>query len=198
MKHGQRSRALAPDPNHSLFKFKLSFTPTAPHKEITTQTWYSFDYLHERALFPAGLNKEMRIYWKQLLARCWQSAEAYEAIKWLRPHAKGCILDLYLPNWPGYTEKLKYIENTSGWAVLETAIKDSGYEDFCFKLVESTHPRQPSNSPGKNDFKNYFGFQYLQRNNYILENLHKQKIIKIDIYDNLMYHSENHLYTLQK
>lgn len=194
----KRLRALAPDPNQSLFKFKLSFSADGANQAVTTQTWYSFDYQHERALFPAGLSKQMRDYWKHLLARCWQQPQVYETIKWLRPHTHGPILELYLPNWPGFTDKLKFIENTNGWTHLETAVKDSGFEDFCFKLVESKHPRQPSNSPGKNDFTTYFGFQYLTRNNYIIENLHNGKLIKIDIYDNLMYHSENHLHTIVK
>ncbi|WP_147300436.1 hypothetical protein [Dyadobacter luteus] len=198
MKHKSRVRALTPDPNQSLFKFKLSFSPSGGHNAISTQTWYSFDYIHEREVFPAGLSKQMRDYWKHLLASCWKSTDLYETLKWLRPHSQQHILELYLPNWPGFTDKLKLIENTIGWTELETAVKHSGYEDFCFKLVGSKHPRQPSNSPGRNDFTAYYGFQYLQRNNYILENLHNGKLIKIDIYDNLMYHSENHLYTFTK
>jgi hypothetical protein len=191
-----RSRAHPPDPNESLFKFKLTFASTDKTQAPTVQTWYSYDYLDERGLFPKGLSKQMRACWKQLLDDCWKNAQLYETVKWLRPVADEQSLHLYLPNWSGYLSKLKLVEDTLGWSALESAVKNAGYDDFLFRSVQASHPRQPSDSPGRKDFTSFYGFQYLQRNNFIVDSLHCGKIIKIDIYDNLMYHTENHLHTL--
>jgi hypothetical protein len=191
-----KGRALRPDPNKSLFKFKLTWAILPDGTQPKSQTWYSYDYSCERQMFPEGLNKELRFQWKKLLQDCWKNPELYEHIKWLRPHVQESILQLYLPNWPGYLDIIRKIEMIYGWVELSNAVKTSGFTDFCFQAVKPVHPRQPGNSPGRKDYTQYYGFKYLHRNDFIIKNLDTGKLLKVDVYDNLMYHSENYLYSL--
>ena len=192
----QRSRALRPDPNTSLFKFKLSWADGQSPPGITTQTWYSYDYSAERAAFPCGLDKELRQHWKKLLALCWKHEELYAFVKWLRPYAQGDRLALYLPNWPELTEMMPQLESRYGWGLLESYGKGCGFARMSFRTVSRAHPRQPGHSPGRTDFRQFYGFGYFQRNHFILSSLASGRLLKVDIYDNLMYHSENYLDTL--
>lgn len=191
-----RSRALRPDPNLSLFKFKLSWAGELSPAEIKTQTWYSYDYSTERAAFPCGLDKDLRIHWKQFLGLCWKHDELYEFVKWLRPHVNKGRLDLYLPNWPEIPDMLPVLENKYGWNMLESYCQSCGFTGLSFQTINRSHPRQAGHSPGRTDFSRFYGFGYFQRNNFILSSLACGKLLKVDVYDNLMYHSENYLFTL--
>jgi hypothetical protein len=191
-----KGRALPPDPNRSLFKFKLTWLPDADGNQKKSETWYSYDYLIERESFPEGIQKDLRMQWKQLLANIWKHEELYEFVKWLRPHNKDDTLLLYMPNWPEIYESVKMIETKYGWGVLENYVHMVGFNDFALQSVDRSHPRQAGTSPGRVDFKQYYGFKYVHRNDFIVTNLAMGKLIKVDVYDNLMYHSENHLHTL--
>ncbi|MCE7061230.1 hypothetical protein [Dyadobacter sp. CY343] len=191
-----KGRALPPDPNRSLFKFKLTWLPEPNGYQKKTETWYSYDYGIERETFPEGLDKNLRAQWKQLLALCWKHEELYEFVKWLRPHNKDDDLLLYMPNWPEINEALQMVESKYGWGLFEAYTHTCGFNDFSFLSVERSHPRQAGNSPGRVDFRQFYGFKYVHRNDFIVTNLAMGKLVKVDIYDNLMYHSENHLHTL--
>jgi len=191
-----KGRALPPDPNRSLFKFKLTWLPEPDGSQKKSETWYSYDYGMEREMFPEGIDKELRMQWKQLLAALWKHDELYEYIKWLRPHNKDDNLMLYVPNWPDLSENLPHIEAKYGRGLIENYVHLVGFNDFSLVTVSRTHPTQPGNSPGRVDFRQFYGFKYLHRNDYIVKNLAAGKLVKVDVYDNLMYHSENHLHTL--
>lgn len=191
-----KGRALQPDPNKSLFKFKLTWLPEPNGFQKKSETWYSYDYMIEREAFPEGIGKDLRMQWKQLLALCWKHEELYEYVKWLRPHNSNDILHLYMPNWPELNENVAHIEAKYGWGLFENYVHTCGFNDFSFLSVDRSHPRQAGNSPGRVDFKQYYGFKYVHRNDFIVTNLAQGKLIKVDVYDNLMYHSENHLHTL--
>lgn len=191
-----KARALPPDPNKSLFKFKLSWLDPELPGQVKIQTWYSYDYSTEREVFPCGLDKDLRSQWKQLLALCYKHYELYDFIKWLRPCKNNQSLDLYLPNWPELRAMIPELENKYGWQLLEAYGHNCGFETMQFQTVSRSYPRQPGHSPGRIDFRQFYGFGYLQRNNFIVTSLASGKLLKIDIYDNLMYHSENHLHSL--
>ncbi|SEJ69415.1 hypothetical protein SAMN04487995_5982 [Dyadobacter koreensis] len=190
-----KGRALRPDPNESLFKFKLSWADEHCPQQLKIQTWYSYDYSSERSAFPCGLSKELRERWKRLLGLCWKHDELYEFVKWLRPHQKGELLELYLPNWPQIPAMIPALEKSGAWPVLQSYGQSCGFNAIEFKSVSRTHPRQPSHSPGQTNFKQFYGFGYVQRNNFIAASLASGKLLKIDIYDNLIYHSENYLHS---
>ncbi len=191
-----KGRALQPDPNKSLFKFKLTWLPEQDGSQKKSETWYSYDYAVEREAFPEGIPQAMRMQWKKLLASLWKHEELYEYVKWLRPHNDNDDLVLYLPNWPDLAETGAIAEAKFGWAMFERYVHMVGFNDYSFKQVERSHPRQAGHSPGRVDFRQYYGFKYVQRNDFIVTNLATGRLVKVDIYDNIMYHSENHLHTL--
>ena len=191
-----KGKALLPDPNKSLFKFKLSWSDPQNPGSTKIQTWYSYDYSCEREVFPFGLEKELRMQWKQLLSLCWKHDELYAFVKWLRPHKRAGYLELYLPNWPEMMQMIPALEDKYGWKLLESYGQSCGFDALCFQTVNRSHPRQPGHSPGRIDFRQFYGFGYLQRNNFIVNSLDSGRLLKVDIYDNLMYHSENHLQSL--
>lgn len=191
-----KARALSPDPNNSLFKFKLSWLDPALPGQVKIQTWYSYDYNTERDCFPHGLDKELRSQWKQLLALCYKHEELYDFVKWLRPYRQGQNLDLYLPNWPELAALMPLLENKYGWQLLEKYGHNCGFETMRFQTVSRSYPRQPGHSPGRVDFRQFYGFAYFHRNNFIISSLTSGRLLKVDIYDNLMYHSENFLHSL--
>lgn len=191
-----KGRALPPDPNKSLFKFKLTWLIEEDGFQKKSETWYSYDYGIERERFPEGLDKDLRAQWKRLLALCWKNEELYELVKWLRPHNKSDNLVLYMPNWPEVMALIPVVETKFGWGLFENYVHMCGFNDFSFQSVDYSHPRQAGNSPGRIDFSQFYGFKYVQRNDFILTNLARGKLVKVDIYDNLMYHSDNHLHTL--
>ncbi|TKT85747.1 hypothetical protein [Dyadobacter frigoris] len=191
-----KARALPPDPNKSLFKFKLSWIDPELLGQIKIQTWYSYDFNTEREAFPQGLDKELRTKWKQLLALCYKHPELYDFVKWLRPYTQDQNLDLYLPNWPELTAMIPLIENKYGWQLLENYGQSCGFEHLSFQSVSRSYPRQPGHSPGRVDFRQFYGFGYFQRNNFIVSSMASGRLIKVDIYDNLMYHSDNHLHSV--
>lgn len=191
-----KGRALPPDPNRSLFKFKLTWLPEPNGYQKKSETWYSYDYAIEREMFPEGLDKTLRAQWKQLLALCWKNEELYEFVKWLRPHNKDDDLVLYMPNWPDHAALAPAIETKYGWGIFLNYAHTCGFNDFSFCTVDRSHPRQVGNSPGRIDFKQFYGFKYVHRNDFIVTNLARGTLVKVDVYDNLMYHSENHLHTL--
>ena len=191
-----KGRALMPDPNHSLFKFKLVWAFDQQGVQPKAQTWFSYDYGCERELFPAGLPKDTRFLWKELLSLCWKDQILYEFIKWLRPHPSEGILELYLPARPQITAQVAQLEADCGWQMLESHVRQLGFTDFAFKSVDKSHPRQAGSSPGCGDFRQFYGFKYLHRNNFIVNSLSQGKLLKVDVYDNLMYHTENYLHTL--
>jgi len=191
-----KGRAQMPDPNRSLFKFKLVWAFDAKGIQPKPQTWYSFDYSGERGLFAEGLDKELRFIWKELLSLCWKNQPLYEGIKWLRPHRCGPLLELYLPAGPAAAGQIAQLERSQGWRELEGHVSQLGFEDFAFRTVCQTHPRQPGNSPGRVNFREFYGFKYLHRNDFIVSSLSQGRLLKVDVYDNIMYHNENHLHTL--
>jgi hypothetical protein len=191
-----KARALPPDPNRSLFKFKLSWMDPQVCGQIQIQTWYSYDYNTEREAFPQGLDKELRGQWKQLLGLCYKHSELYDFVKWLRPYKQGEHLDLYLPNWPELSAMISRLESSCGWQLLEAYGHSCGFESLGFQTVSRSYPRQPGHSPGRMDFRQFYGFGYFQRNNFIVSSLASGKLLKVDIYDNLMYHSENFLHSV--
>ena len=191
-----KARALPPDPNTSLFKFKLSWLDPELPGHVKIQTWYSYDYDSERQGFPCGLDKELRSQWKQLLALCYKHTELYDFVKWLRPYKQSESLDLYLPNWPELTAMIPLVENKYGWQLLEAYGHSCGFERLSFQTVSRSYPRQPGHSPGRVDFRQFYGFGYFHRNNFIVSSLASGRLIKVDIYDNLMYHSDNFLHSL--
>ncbi|GLU57377.1 hypothetical protein Dfri01_68380 [Dyadobacter frigoris] len=191
-----KARVLPPDPNRSLFKFKLSWLDPSQPGQIKIQTWYSYDYDSERQVFPCGLDKELRSEWKQLLALCYKHTELYDFVKWLRPYKKEQRLDLYLPNWPELSAMIPLVENKYGWQLLEAYGHSCGFESLSFQTVSRSYPRQPGHSPGRVDFRQFYGYGYFQRNNFIVSSLASGRLIKVDIYDNLMYHSDNFLHSL--
>ncbi|WP_159478739.1 hypothetical protein [Dyadobacter sp. 3J3] len=195
-KFQQKSRALRPDPNLSLFKFKLSWVNPDKPAESKIQTWYSYDYSSERLAFPHGLDKELRSEWKQLLVLCYKHPELYDFVKWLRPFKQGQCLDLYLPNWPELTAMIPGLESRYGWQLLESYGQSCGFKNLSFQTISRSYPRQPGHSPGRVDYKQFYGFGYFHRNNFIVNSLASGKLLKVDIYDNLMYHSENFLHSL--
>lgn len=191
-----KGRALPPDPNKSLFKFKLTWLPADDGSQKKGETWYSYDYGIEREAFPEGIDKALRMQWKQLLASLWKHDELYEFVKWLRPHNRNDDLLLYLPNWPDLMENVPQIEAKFGWGLFEKYVHMVGFNDFSFQQVARNHPRQASHSPGRIDFRQFYGFKYVHRNDFIVTNLAAGRLVKVDVYDNLMYHPENHLHTL--
>ncbi|SDG72803.1 hypothetical protein SAMN04487996_12293 [Dyadobacter soli] len=192
-----KGRAVSPDPNRSLFKFKLTWLPEPNGYQKKSETWYSFDYPIEREMFPEGLDKDLRAQWKTLVALCWKHPELYEFIKWLRPHNKDDDLVLYMPNWDELPPMIPVIEAKYGWGLLENYVHTCGFNDFSFCSVDRSHPRQAGNSPGKTKvFREFYGYKYIHRNDFIVRNLAIGKLLKVDVYDNLMYHSENHLHTM--
>ena len=191
-----KGRALPADPNKSLFKFKLSWSPQPDGSLPKTQTWYSYDYSSEREIFPEGIGKDLRLQWKQLLSLCWKHQELYELIKWSRPYSQDNHLYLFMPNWPELTANIALIEEKYSKQLLEGYIKSCDFDDFSFEPVKRSHPRQPGQSPGRSDFRQFYGFKYLQRNDFIITNLATGRLLKVDTYDNLMYHSKNYLHTL--
>lgn len=191
-----KGRALPPDPNRSLFKFKLTWLPDQNGYQKKSETWYSYDYPVEREMFPEGIDKTLRAQWKQLLAMCWKNDELYEFVKWLRPHNKNDDLILYMPNWPELSALAHAVEAKYGWGLFENYTHTCGFNDFSFCSVDRSHPRQAGNSPGRIDFRQFYGFKYIHRNDFIVTNLATGKLVKVDVYDNLMYHAENHLHTL--
>jgi hypothetical protein len=191
-----KARALPPDPNQSLFKFKLSWLDASLPGKVKIQTWYSYDYNTEREAFPGGLDKDLRSQWKQLLTLCYKHAELYDFVKWLRPYKKEQSLALYIPNWPELRAMMPLLENKYGWQLLEGYGRICGFDSMHFQTVGRSYPRQPGHSPGRVDFRQFYGFGYFHRNNFIVSSLATGKLLKVDIYDNLMYHSENFLHTL--
>jgi len=191
-----RGRALPPDPNRSLFKFKLTWLPEPGGYQKKPETWYSYDYGIEREMFPEGLDKSLRAQWKHLLGLCWKYEELYEFIKWLRPHNKDDHLVLYIPNWPEIAALAPVVEAKFGWSLFQSYAHTCGFADFSFASVGRSHPRQAGSSPGRIEFRDFYGFKYVHRNDFIATNLATGRLVKVDIYDNLMYHSENHLHTL--
>jgi len=196
IKKALRARVLPPDPNQSLFKFKLSWLDPFQPGRVKIQTWYSYDYESERQAFPCGLDKELRSQWKQLLALCYKHTELYDFVKWLRPYRRELSLDLYLPNWPELTAMIPLIENRYGWHLLEAYGQSCGFQSLSFQTVSRSYPRQPGHSPGRVDFRQFYGFCYFHRNNFIVSSLASGNLIKVDIFDNLMYHSDNFLHSL--
>lgn len=193
-----KGRAIQPDPNKSLLKFRLTWLPSPSGDTKKNETWYSYDYQVEREMFPEGLSFELRKQWQQIIAKCWKNEDLYEWLKWIRPHndGKDTLLSLYLPNWNEILSQCAAIEEKYGSSYISSLAKHVGFDDVSFLTIDRKHPRQVGHSPGKMDFKTLYGFKYLHRNDYIVTNLASGKLLKVDVYDNLMYHSENHLHTL--
>lgn len=87
-------------------------------------------------------------------------------------------------------------ENKYGWQLLETYGRSCGFENMRFRTVSRSYPRQPGQSPGLVDFRKFYGFGYFHRNNFIVSSPASGRLLKVDVYDNLMHHCENFLHSL--
>jgi hypothetical protein len=193
-----KGRALPPSPNESLFKFKLTWRPDSETGFQKKETWYSYDYGVERERYPRGLDLDTRRAWQVFLQMCWKHEELYEFLKWARPHtAAHNVLHIYLPNWAELIQQRQHIQAKYEHTLLETYTHTADWNDVEFRATDPAYPKQPGTSAGRAGiFRDCYGFKYLHRNDFIVTNLASGRLLKVDIYDNLMYHTENHLHTL--
>jgi len=99
---------------------------------------------------------------------CYRHEELYDFVKYLWPNRQGQRLDLYLPNWPEFSALMPRHENKYGWQLLEIYGRRCGFENMRFQTVSRSYPRQPGHSPGRVDFRKFYGFGYFHRNNFIV------------------------------
>lgn len=199
----QLSRTLPASPDFSLFKYKLTYIDQGNGPKIL----YSQDYVHEREMFKTGLPYALRSRWSNYLKLIPDDAYGFFGLAY--PSWNGQYLNQAMPLIIQYdhteAEKMEYLrQNYSASRLLSELATNSG---LIIQNVESINGRitpppvgyspryhadyervQQGQLPKLNGLVAVR--QWFDRNFGTNPSLHK-----IEVYDNLCYHQDNHITT---
>lgn len=204
-----RDRTLKPDPNQSLFKYKLHWLPTTNPQATQPKILYSFDRQSERNLFRTGLSHLLRTRWTTFLGNLPDDAYsffglAYPVLLSQSPDG-GFNIEVYFDGNPVNADKLKALieaykdnkligscANDVGLNIKKTTpvlSKDApriGYSPRYHKDIEAIKNGGTISLNGLCAVKKWFD-----------TNLDQSTLIKIEVFDNICYHQDNYICTWQ-
>ncbi|UHG93407.1 hypothetical protein [Spirosoma oryzicola] len=188
------------DPQQSLFKFHLHFHPHT--QEYLSKpngkpwVWYSFDKADERAMFPRGLDHELRGLYSNLLFDAYRWAELHNFLKechpvWVNQPDQAPKLTFYMPRHMISTARdigARYTET------IDLLTDNLGIKSWNMDYLEQGRT-VPGHSPLKKKIQ-YYGLDYFKRNPTIRKWFLEGKLHQVEVYDNRCYHIDNHYDTI--
>lgn len=198
MKRAKSSKsALKPNPEQSLFKFRLYFHESTDEyraKNGQPWVWYSYDLEEEREMFPPGLTPDLRYIHTELLKRAYKWTDLYDFLKecyptyQLRAEADP-ILNIYMPK-----HVLPLLNDISAryGATLGALMHQLGVTNWQVNHAPKSRTI-PGFSPIKLPNTEFYGPDYFQRNPQVSYWFATRKLKMVKVFDNRCYHPNNRI-----
>jgi hypothetical protein len=200
MKRAKSSKsALKPNPEQSLFKFRLYFHESTDEyraKNGQPWVWYSYDLEEEREMFPPGLTPDLRYIHTELLKRAYKWPDLFNFFKECYPaHQLRVNAD---PKLIYYIPKHLFPQtndiSTRYGTTVHALLKQLGVDEQDWTTVFATKGNIiPGFSPIKLPNTEFYGPDYFQRNPQVSYWLTARKLKMVKVYDNRCYHANNEI-----